>query len=55
MALGFNQQLLPAGEVPVHEHDWPVHGIITPDSVSERPNVSDLRKSLRRHLIIPLD
>ncbi len=46
MALGFNQQLLPAGGVPVHEYDWPVDGIITPDSVLEHPKVSDLKISI---------
>jgi hypothetical protein len=45
VALGFNQQLLPAGGVPVHDYDWPVDGIITPDRILERPKVSDLRKS----------
>jgi len=37
LALGFQQQLLPAGEVPVHEYDWLVDGIITPDGALERP------------------
>ena len=48
MALGFNQQLLPAGGVPVHENDWPVDGIITPDSVLEHHKVSDLKRPIEQ-------
>lgn len=48
MALSFNQQLLPADGVPVHEHDWPVDGIITSDRVLNRPEVSDLKKSFEQ-------
>jgi 5-formyltetrahydrofolate cyclo-ligase len=47
VALGFQQQLLPAGGVPVHEYDWPVDGIITPDGALERPRVSTVSKYFR--------
>jgi len=36
LALGFDQQLLPAGGVPVHEYDWPMDGVITSDGVLDR-------------------